>query len=198
MHGKQIDYSEKLLLDYRKVDALNGVPRFEFGFGLSYTTFGYSGLSISSSGDVYYVSFSVKNLGSLAGTEKPQLYMGYPASAGEPKKVLRNFEEVPLGVGESRTVTMLVDRRSMRYAFVYLLLLLLLLKIFYFSIWDTPSQSYTRPSGTFTVYIGASIRDIRLTGTITIPVSFVEPLGRSHVLTGQCESETSEFGSTLG
>jgi len=102
------------------------VPRFEFGFGLSYTTFGYSGLSISSSGDVYYVSFSVKNLGSLAGTEKPQLYMGYPASAGEPKKVLRNFEEVPLGVGESRTVTMLVDRRSMRYAFVYLHYCLLL------------------------------------------------------------------------
>ena len=94
-------------------------PRFEFGFGLSYTTFGYSGLSISSSGDMYYVSFSIKNLGSLAGTEIPQLYLGYPASAGEPKKVLRNFEEVPLGVGESRTVTMLLDRRSMRYAFVY-------------------------------------------------------------------------------
>ena len=147
---------------------------------------------------MYYVSFGVKNLGSLAGTEIPQLYMGYPASAGEPKKVLRNFEEVPLGVGESRTVTMFVDRRSMRYALSsLLLLLLLLLKIFYFSIWDTPSQSYTRPSGTFTVYIGASIRDIRLTGTITIPVSFVEPLGQSHVLTGQCESETSEFGSTF-
>ena len=84
------------------------------------------------------------------------------------------------------------------HSFIFTTAYYFLLKIFYFSIWDTPSQSYTRPSGTFTVYIGASIRDIRLTGTITIPVSFVEPLGQSHVLTGQCESETSEFGSTLG
>ena len=115
---------------------------------------------------MYYVSFSIKNTGSLAGTEIPQLYLGYPASAGEPKKVLRNFEEVPLGTGESRTVTMLLDRRSMRYAFVYLHYLVA--EDVCFSVWDTPSQGYTRPSGTFTVDIGASIRDIRLTGTIDV------------------------------
>jgi len=96
------------------MDERGVVPRFEFGFGLSYTTFTYSSISISLSGTTYHVSFTVANSGPLAGTEIPQLYLGYPPSAAEPKKVLRGFDEVPLGVGESKTVTMLLDQRSMR------------------------------------------------------------------------------------
>ena len=110
----QINYSEKLSLDYRNMDKLGVVPRFEFGFGLSYTTFTYSSIAISPSGTAYRVSFTVANSGSLAGTEIPQLYLGFPPSAGEPKKVLRGFDEVLLGVGERKTVTMLLDQRSMR------------------------------------------------------------------------------------
>jgi beta-glucosidase len=89
-------------------------PRFEFGFGLSYTTFAYSSLSISSSSDIYTLSFTITNSGSLAGTEKPQLYLAYPATAGEPKRVLRGFEEVDLGVGQSKVVSIVLDRRGMR------------------------------------------------------------------------------------
>jgi beta-glucosidase len=96
------------------MDQLDVFPRFEFGFGLSYTTFTYSSLSISLSGTTYHVSFTVANSGSLAGTEIPQLYLGYPSSADEPQKVLRGFDEVPLGAGERKTVTMLLDQRSMR------------------------------------------------------------------------------------
>ncbi|KAF8162824.1 glycoside hydrolase family 3 protein [Crassisporium funariophilum] len=145
-----IDYTEKLLLDYRYMDAQNITPRFEFGFGLSYTTFAYSGLSVTSSTDsAYTISFTVNNSGGLAGTEKPQLYLGYPSAAGEPKKVLRGFEEVVLGAGESKPITMNLSRRDM-------------------SVWDTPSQSYVRPSGTFTVFVGASIKDVRLTGSIAV------------------------------
>ncbi|KAF8968285.1 glycoside hydrolase family 3 protein [Flammula alnicola] len=145
-----INYTEKLLLDYRYMDDQSITPRFEFGFGLSYTTFAYSSLSITAASDGYTISFTVANSGPLAGTEKPQLYLGYPAAAGEPKKVLRGFEEVPLAVGGSQSVSIALSTRGM-------------------SVWDTPSsQSYIRPSGTFTVYIGASIRDIRLTGTIAL------------------------------
>lgn len=89
-------------------------PRFEFGFGLSYTTFAYSSLSISASSDTYTLSFIVTNSGALAGTEKPQLYLAYPAAAGEPKRVLRGFEEVDLGVGQSKVVSIVLDRRGMR------------------------------------------------------------------------------------
>jgi beta-glucosidase len=96
------------------MDELGRVPRFEFGFGLSYTTFTYSSLSISLSGTTYSVSFNVANSGSLAGTEIAQLYLGFPPSSGEPKMVLRGFDEVPLEIGESKTVTMVLDQRSMR------------------------------------------------------------------------------------
>ena len=94
-------------------------PRFEFGFGLSYTTFAYSSLSISASSDTYTLSFTVTNSGALAGTEKPQLYLSYPAAAGEPKRVLRGFEEVDLGVGQSQVVSIALDRRGMRFVYCF-------------------------------------------------------------------------------
>ncbi|KAJ7205541.1 glycoside hydrolase family 3 protein [Mycena pura] len=144
-----IDYAERLLLDYRFMDARGIVPRFEFGFGLSYTTFAYSALAIAAAGPgtSTTVSFSIANNGSLAGTETPQLYLGYPAGAGEPPKVLRGFDEVgPLAPGASQQVVMTLGEREM-------------------SVWDTPSQSWVRPAGTFAVFVGASSRDIRLTGS---------------------------------
>lgn len=165
MHSIQIDYTEKLLLDYRYMAANSITPRYPFGFGLSYTTFGYSSLSISSTSSGYTVSFSVANTGSVAGTEKPQLYLGYPAAAGEPSKVLRGFEEVDLTIRQTKTVTLSLTTRDLRWV-TFMFCLTFLLKFPTFSVWDTPSQSYIRPSGTFTVFIGASISDIRLTGTI--------------------------------
>ncbi len=96
------------------MDTKNIVPRFEFGFGLSYTTFGYSSLSIMSVGTSKVVSFTVTNTGAFPGTEKPQLYLGYPSGAGEPPKVLRGFEEVQLAVGANLTVTMTLSQRDFR------------------------------------------------------------------------------------
>lgn len=96
------------------MDAHNIVPRFEFGFGLSYTTFEYSDLIITDSGSSKAVSFKLTNTGSLAGTEIPQLYLGYPTDAGEPPKVLRGFDEVDLAVGASATVTMTLSQRDIR------------------------------------------------------------------------------------
>ncbi|KAF7303817.1 putative beta-glucosidase L [Mycena indigotica] len=146
-----VNYTEQLLIDYRYMDSKNIVPHYEFGFGLSYTTFGYSNLKITSTGSgsssSVTVTFVVANTGAFAGTEKPQLYLAYPASAGEPKRVLRGFDEVgPLAVGASQTVTMSISAREM-------------------SIWDVITQAWVRPSGTFTVTVGASINDVRLTGT---------------------------------
>lgn len=96
------------------MDAKNITPRFEFGFGLSYTTFGYSGLSITNSGSSKVISFKITNTGGVKGTEKPQLYLGYPGGAGEPPKVLRGFDEVDLNVGASSTVRMTLSQRDFR------------------------------------------------------------------------------------
>lgn len=101
------------------MDANGIIPRFEFGFGLSYTTFAYSGLLISTSSDpstAATVSFTVTNTGSVDGTEIPQLYLTYPPRAGEPEKVLRGFEEVDITKGQSITVTMTLNQRDLRSA----------------------------------------------------------------------------------
>lgn len=100
------------------MDAHNISPRFEFGFGLSYTTFVYSSLAVTASHTSYIIKFVVTNTGIFAGTEIPQVYLGYPASAGEPKKVLRGFEEVFLDVRATEVVTISLSERDMRCVYI--------------------------------------------------------------------------------
>ncbi|OWZ53156.1 avenacinase [Cryptococcus neoformans c45] len=159
----QVNYTEGLLIDYRWFDKYNLTPIYEFGYGLSYTTFKYSNLQVqpstadleavhpSNSSSLYdclaLVQVDIRNDGELAGTEIPQLYLGSPAQDA-PSKVLRGFEAVPLGVGETRTLSFNLSRRDL-------------------SSWDTATDQWRIPSGSFEVYVGASSRDIRLNGDMT-------------------------------
>ncbi|VDB94647.1 unnamed protein product [Peniophora sp. CBMAI 1063] len=177
-----VDYKEALNIDYRHFDSAGIEPRFEFGFGLSYTTFAYSDLSITAvtggedndadieatwaSGQptpngvgsstalwlhrpVYQVSFTVTNTGDVPGTEIAQLYLNHPSSAGEPPSILKGFADVTVVPGASETVTLLLSR-------------------FDLSVWDVVSQSWVKPSGSYGITIGASSRDSRLNGTLSI------------------------------
>ena len=169
-----------LLIDYRHFDAAKISPRYEFGFGLSYTTFEYSNLSIStvvggqdqdswleanwaagnpspqavgSSTALWLhrpaisVSFMVENTGAVAGTEIPQVYLHFPAHAGEPPSVLRGFTDVYLQPGEAQSITITLSRYDL-------------------SIWGVVGQSWIRPAGTYSLSVGASSRDFRLKGKI--------------------------------
>ncbi|KAJ7099289.1 glycoside hydrolase superfamily [Mycena belliarum] len=246
----QITYTEAMQIDYRWFDAKNIAPRFEFGFGLSYTEFAYSGLrvnkrharrAISSSaalvsasvspsanatvsvsapaasitasanatvsasatanvttsapasatasasasassasasasgnatstttaagvisspiGDVggpaalyeklLTVTYQVKNTGGAAGHEVSQLYLGFPAAYAEPPKMLRGFARTKLGRGESKSVTLTLREKDV-------------------SVWDVVKQKWVRATGKFDVFVGASSRDIRLTGSFSL------------------------------
>ncbi|KAL4733348.1 putative beta-glucosidase L [Aspergillus similis] len=163
------DFAEGLFIDYRHFDQYGIEPRYEFGFGLSYTTFNYSTLSTSISttpgpttgetivggpSDLFApigtVSVYVANTGDVAGAEVVQLYIGYPDSApSTPPKQLRGFDKLNLVPGESGLATFELTRRDISY-------------------WDVGLQKWVVPSGTFEVFLGASSRDVRLTGSFTV------------------------------
>ena len=103
-------YEEKLEVGYRWYGAHSVVPRWPFGHGLSYTRFAYSKLQASASA----VSVDITNSGAVAGAEVPQLYLGFPESADSPAKQLKGFEKVQLAAGESATVTLTLDERTLR------------------------------------------------------------------------------------
>lgn len=136
----QQDFTERLLIDYRHFDHFNQSVEYEFGFGLSYTTFSLGNVSISKVVDslsalperkdivpggnpalwekVYEVTTTVTNTGELAGATIPQLYLGLPQIPGEattPVKVLRGFEKVTLEPGETKSVTFDLCRRDISY-----------------------------------------------------------------------------------
>ncbi|KAF2477372.1 beta-glucosidase 1 precursor [Lindgomyces ingoldianus] len=162
------DNTWDLFVDYRRFDQQKITPRFEFGFGLSYTNFTYSDLSITgtpSSGPasstkapggaadlfdtVATVTAKITNSGSVAGAEVPQLYIGLPSSAPQaPPKQLRGFDKLKLEAGASGTATFKLRRRDLSY-------------------WDAGRQQWVVPSGDFAISVGASSRDIRLTGKVT-------------------------------
>lgn len=161
-----INFTEALLLDYRFFDERNITPRYEFGYGLSYTSFQYSDLKIdlpmpvSTNPEetdtdlrniVATISFTLTNTGSRSGVEIPQLYIGYPNGSGEPPKVLRGFDDVDLMPGESCIVSFTIEERDLR-------------------LWDTTSQAWVRPFdiSEYTVYVGSSSRDIRLSGLLSM------------------------------
>merc|ERR1711871_1630171 len=104
-------YDEGLLVGYRYYDAKGLQPAFPFGHGLSYTTFKYSDVKVVTASDSTtsaapraVVSVTVTNSGPVPGADAPQLYLSFPASAGEPPKVLRGFQKTKVLAPSASTV----------------------------------------------------------------------------------------------
>jgi len=144
----QLYYDEKLKVGYKWYDAEKKTALFPFGFGLSYTTFAYSGLSISGQ-DEPTVSFTVKNTGSRAGTEIAEVYSSLPEAAGEPPKRLVGWSRIELGPGESKQVTVPVSRERL-------------------SIYDEGSNTWKVVPGAYTVMVGGSSQDLPLRKDVTL------------------------------
>lgn len=151
---KKVAYSEGVFLGYRHFDQSSTKPLFPFGFGLSYTTFSYKNLSLTPlavvDNQTVTVSFEVTNTGKRAGAEVAQVYVGdRHASVPRPVKELKGFAKVYLQPGETRRVSVMLDRRA-------------------FSYYDVKAHRWTAEPGEFGVYVGSSAARIELTGKLTL------------------------------
>ena len=147
-----INYNEGFNVGYKWYDANGVTPLFPFGFGLSYTTFSFSNVSLSAESRRFRVTFDLANTGSMAGAEVGQVYLGLPATTGEPPRRLVAWKKVFLEPGEQRSVTIEVDERDSAHPLSY---------------WDAGTQRWQMAPGEYTVYVGNSSSRANLTAAGT-------------------------------
>lgn len=155
-----VNYFEGFNVGYKWYDANQLTPLFPFGYGLSYTTFSFSNAALvnnlsSVSNPNFQVSFALSNTGAVAGAEVGQVYLGLPASTGEPPRRLVGWQKVTLQPGTSQTITIEVDENDSSHPLSY---------------WDSTSGAWAVAPGQYTVYLGNSSSAASLTtvGTFTI------------------------------
>ena len=141
-------------IGYRYYDTAEKEVQFPFGYGLSYTTFEYSDLELSSSNikdtDDLTVTFKIKNTGDVDGAEIAEIYVADQESTiFRPKKELRAFKKVFLKAGEEKEVSVTLSKRA-------------------FAFYNVELQDWQVETGLFDIMVGASSRDIRLTKAVNI------------------------------
>lgn len=153
LRGNCAEYRESIYVGYRYYDRAKVPLRYPFGFGLSYTRFAYEDLRLSEAG----VRFRLRNIGSRAGAEIAELYIGAAESETfRPEKELKGFAKVFLNAGEEKEVCIPFDDKSFR-------------------VFDSVANRFLEESGRYRILIGASAADIRLNGEL---VRAGEKLGR--------------------
>jgi beta-glucosidase len=147
-------YSDGLLVGYRWYDMQekSGVSpvRFPFGYGLSYSQFSYSALTVRRKGEGVELSFDVENTSSVAGAEVAQIYVREAHSyVFRPLKELKGFEKVYLSAGEKKKVSLTLDKNA-------------------FAFYSTALDRWVVRAGAFEIFVGASAEDIRLKAVVTM------------------------------
>jgi beta-glucosidase len=150
--NRHANYGEGIFIGYRYYDTKNLQPLFPFGFGLSYTTFSYTGIEASAASlkdtEDLTVKVSLKNTGQLAGKEVVQLYLcEQQPLVVRPEKELRAFQKVTLSPGEEKTLTFRLSKRD-------------------FSYYDSALRAWSVHSGKFDILAGGSSRDLPLKATV--------------------------------
>ncbi|MBW8381672.1 MAG: glycoside hydrolase family 3 C-terminal domain-containing protein [Youngiibacter sp.] len=173
------EYRESIFVGYRYFGKKGIKPRFPFGYGLSYTSFGYSDLAVDNGG----VTFTITNTGKTAGAEIAQLYVGLENSEiFRPKQELKGFVKIKLQPGESRRVAIPFDDRTFRY-------------------FNVKTGRFEVEGGTYSILVGASSEDIRLTGEFSNEGTGAKsPYIRTkmeHYYTAEVDSVTAEEFETL-
>jgi beta-glucosidase len=147
-------YEDGIYVGYRHFEKNKIQPLFPFGFGLSYTTFKYNDLKLSSNemnkNDKLIVSVNLKNTGKVKGSEVVQLYINdVKASVDRPVKELKGFKKVNLNPGEEKVVEFIIDQKAL-------------------SFFDPKLKDWNAESGEFEILIGNSSQNIKLKEKFTL------------------------------
>jgi beta-glucosidase len=163
-------YSEGVDIGYRWYQSQNIVPAFPFGFGLSYTKFSFSALSVGAfnSNGTATVTAKITNTGSVAGADVAQLYVGDPAASQDPPKQLRGFQRVTLNPGASATVSFPLTVHDL-------------------ASWSPTANAWQAQAGTYSIAVGDSSASLPLTGSTSL----------AQTLTGQVAAGASSAGVSL-
>lgn len=140
-----IPYAEGAQVGYKWYDATGKTPLFEFGHGLSYTTYAYANIVATPT----EVTFTVTNTGKRAGTEISQVYASLPAKVRHAPQQLVGWAQTELAPGESMSVTVKLDPM-------------------FLSIYDVKSANWKQPKGKYDLHVGGSSRDTPLSGSFTV------------------------------
>jgi beta-glucosidase len=150
-HDGQLSYHEGLLVGYRGYDAAGTTPHFPFGHGLGYTSWAYESLSADlaslPAGEDLRLRVSVRNTGSRPGREVVQVYVAGAPGLGRPVRVLGAFGSAAAAPGETVEVALRVPARA-------------------FAAYNSEAGGWTWPRGTFTIEVGRSSRDLRLSAAL--------------------------------
>jgi beta-glucosidase len=154
--GASVDYDiEGAAVGYKWFDRQKLAPLFPFGYGLSYTRFAYSDLKVSA-GHRVVVSFVVRNTGTRAGMDTPQVYVDMPTTDGEAPRRLAGFDKVGLRPGEQATVSMTLDPRL-------------------FAVFDVARDRWSIAAGRHAIEVGHSSRDFVLHGDVSMKATSLAP-----------------------
>jgi len=156
--GKKTPYTEGVFVGYRGFEAARIEPAFPFGYGLSYTSFGYADLRTSTSADgSARAVLTVTNRGTRAGEEVVQVYVAPPKTGvPRPPKELKGFARVSLAPGESQSISLTLEPRA-------------------FAFWDDQQKCWTVTAGAYEILAGASSADIRLRQSIDVVARVLAP-----------------------
>lgn len=144
------DYKEGVFMGYRGIEKFNRKPLYPFGFGLSYSTFQFSGLDAQASEDGFEITFSIKNTGKMTASQVAQIYVA-PRNPSLPRPVreLKQFCKVKLAPGESRQLRLSLPRSAFEH-------------------YDVPSHGWKADPGEYVIQLGDNEQNILLEKTIEI------------------------------
>ncbi len=148
---KSVEYRESIYIGYRYYDVVGAEINYPFGYGLSYTTFDYSNLTVENTGEnEFTVTVDVENTGDYFGLEVVQLYVSKPESAiFRAPKELKGFAKIALNQGEKKTITLKLSKESFKY-------------------YNVKEKAFCLEGGRYNISVGKSSRDLSLEASVDV------------------------------